>query len=72
MTRQEAVEFRERWAAVNAAQEEENRSTPISEKLDQLSALMGSAASLGWKDLSDIEEDQVRERWSLLRRRWRV
>jgi hypothetical protein len=72
MTRQEAVAFRERWAAVNAAQEEENRSTPISEKLDQLSALMVSAASFGWKDLSDLEEDQVRERWSLLRRRWCV
>jgi hypothetical protein len=65
MTREDVIAFRGRWAAVNAAEEEETRRTPISVKLHQLSALMASAGSFGWVEVP--EEEQVRERWLRLR-----
>jgi hypothetical protein len=65
---QEIVEFKKRWALVNAAESQELRSATIGEKARQTAALMESASSLGWMDLCDPQEEEVRERWNALRK----
>ena len=47
MTKAEAKAFKERWALVNAFEEVELRSTPLTEKFRQLDALRASAQSSG-------------------------
>lgn len=66
ITRVEAEAFKRRWAVVNAAEEEELRSTPLAAKLLQTAALMESAKQLRW-DPRDSEEEAVRLRWLRLR-----
>jgi hypothetical protein len=65
----EMLEFKRRWALVNAAEIEELRSTPLGEKARQTAALMESARGLGGMDLNDPQEEEVRDRWDALRRR---
>ncbi len=65
---QEILEFKRRWALVNAAEIQELRSTPLGEKARQTAALMDSARSLGWMDLNDPQEEEVRDRWNALRK----
>ncbi len=65
---QEILEFKRRWALVNAAEIQELRSTPLGEKARQTAALMDSARSLGWTDLNDPQEEEVRDRWNALRK----
>jgi hypothetical protein len=72
ITREEALAFRTRWAAVNAFQQREADATPLIERLGQLNALMISVQSLGWAEALGTGEDVVRERWNLLRRRYGV
>jgi hypothetical protein len=72
ITREEALAFRTRWAAVNAFQQREADATPLIERLRQLNGLMASVRSLGWSDTLRAGEDLVRERWNLLRRHYGV
>lgn len=65
MTREQALEFRARWTAVNARTEEETRGA----KLRQLESLMVSFRSLGWEDALRAGEEDVRARWALLKTR---
>ncbi len=65
---QEILEFKRRWALVNAAEIQELRSTPLGQKALQTAALMDSARSLGWMDLNDPQEEEVRDRWNALRK----
>ena len=65
---QEVLEFKKRWALVNAAEIEELRSTSLGDKARQTAALMASAIGLGWMDLNDPQEEEVRERWNALRK----
>jgi putative transcriptional regulator len=70
LTTREAQAFKQRWAAVNAAERQELASTPVAQKFRQLEALLASARQLGWTDLTT--EDGVWERWARLRRRVHV
>jgi hypothetical protein len=62
------VAFKERWALANAAELQELRATPLTDKARQTAALMESARSLGWMDRKDLQEEQVWERWNALRK----
>ena len=62
------VAFKERWALANAAELQELRATPLTDKARQTAALMDSGRSLGWMDRKDLQEEQVRERWNALRK----
>ena len=68
LTKTEARRYRGRWEAVNAAERQELRSTPIRLKFLQLAALMASAKELGWVGPLAAEESEVRIRWSRLRK----
>jgi hypothetical protein len=65
---QEILEYKKRWALVNAAEVEELRAAPASEKARQTAALMESARSLGWMHSDDPQEEEVRDRWNALRK----
>jgi hypothetical protein len=67
LTRKEAHAFRTRWEMVNAAEQTELRATPLSQKLQQLTALMASVPALGWSEALGQEETEVRARWNRLR-----
>lgn len=67
LSRKEAQAFRTRWEIVNAAEQTELRATPLSEKLQQLAALMASVPALGWSEALGQEETEVRARWNRLR-----
>ena len=62
------VAFKERWALANAAELQELRATPLTDKARQTAALMESARSLGWMDRRDLQEEQVWARWNALRK----
>jgi hypothetical protein len=65
---QEILEYKRRWALVNAAEIQELRSTSLDQKARQTAALMESGKSLGWMDLNDPQEKEVRDRWNALRK----
>jgi hypothetical protein len=67
LTPKEAQAFRARWEMVNAAEHAELRDTLLSQKLQQLAALMASVSSLGWSEALGQEETEVRARWNRLR-----
>lgn len=68
ITTSESKAFKARWAAVNAAEVEELRSTPMEQKARQLAALMLSMRDLGWAESLEAEEVAVRARWNRLRK----
>lgn len=72
ITKADGRVFRARWAAVNAAEREELRSTPMAVKVLQLASLMASASELGWTEALAAEETEVRDRWIRLRRVFHV
>ena len=72
LTRDQAERFRERWAAVDAVDLEELRSTPIEDKLRQLAGLMASARALGWIQPDRVDDQETRDRWQKLRRGYAV
>jgi hypothetical protein len=55
----EIIEYRKRWALVNAAEIQELRRTSLSEKARQTAALMESERSLGWMERLDPREEEV-------------
>lgn len=71
MTREQALAFRARWTAVNAFQVAEAERTSLSSKLRQLDALMASVRSFGWQEALRVGEEEIRGRWTLLKRRCR-
>jgi hypothetical protein len=68
MTKREARAWKRRWEAVNKAEREELRKTTAETKLHQLNALVNSARRLGWREGSDREDAEIRDRWNRLRR----
>ena len=72
MNQSDARAFQTRWKAVNEAEREELRSTPLPVKARQLAALMLSAQQLGWTEALAEEEAEVRDRWLRLRRAYGV
>ena len=68
ITKNEALEFKRRWEIVNEAERQELRETTPSEKLKQLSVLMGWVKDFKWDDALKSEELEVRERWIRLKR----
>ena len=68
ITKAQAMAFRARWRAVNAAEREELRATPPAVKLRQLAALMASTDALGWAEPMRAEEAEARARWTRVRR----
>ncbi|HKR00040.1 MAG TPA: hypothetical protein VJT09_05175 [Pyrinomonadaceae bacterium] len=67
MTKEEARQFKARWKLANDAVIEEMRRTPASVKLSQLALMYEAGQIFGWS--SDLRggEEEVRERWRLLR-----
>jgi hypothetical protein len=72
ISREDARAFKKRWEAINAAEREELRSTPIDLKLRQLAAMMTMARQLGWTQALAAEEDTARSQWCRLRRAYGV
>jgi len=68
ITRTEAKTFHRRWMAVEAAELEELRSTPISQKFRELATLMSSARQWGWTEGLKAGEDEVRKGGNRLRK----
>ena len=70
MTKQEAQEFKERWKFVNDFIAHETRNTPGEIKLQQLSAMFIIGKSRSPAFLA--EEQEVRNRWRLLKQKANV
>ncbi|MGH8549799.1 MAG: hypothetical protein ACRERU_14585 [Methylococcales bacterium] len=71
MTKEEAIQFKERWAAVNRFTIEEARRVTLEERMRSLNSLYLSALSFGWDEKLQAEEDSARERWRRLKERVR-
>ena len=67
MTKDEARQFTERWRLVNEFVTEEVRRTPPEVKLQQLAVLYAAGRTLGWTEKLATGEDEVRERWRVLK-----
>ena len=67
ITKQEAQEFKERWKFVNDFIAQEIRNTPAEIKLQQLSAMFIVGQSRSPAFLA--EEQEVRNRWCLLKQK---
>ena len=70
MTKQEAHEFKDRWKFVNDFIAHQIRNTPAETKLQQLSAMFIVGQSRSTAFLS--EEQEVRNRWRLLKQKANV
>lgn len=68
ITKTQARAFKKRWEAINARQRDELRKTSYIQKLQKLSALMASVKLMGWDKSISIGEEEVRERWKMLKR----
>lgn len=68
ISNEEADSYRRRWKLVNEAEIRELQETDPGLKLRQLAALMSSVDPLGWRQMLDMEETQVRNRWNRLRK----
>lgn len=69
ITRADARAYAERWKRVESLQRRELLAISPTEKFQQLCELMEWARAFGWETSLAAEEQQVRERWILLRRR---
>jgi len=69
MTPAQAAAFRQRWALVNAREQQELRAAPLEVKFAQLVSMFQSARGLGWATTDEGEVQRVRERWLRLWRR---
>jgi hypothetical protein len=68
----QARAFKKRWKMVNAAEMEDLRSTPVSEKFQKLSSLLLSAKHFHRPKNLAREESEIWERWNRIRRAFRV
>jgi hypothetical protein len=63
-----AKQFRDRWQAVAAVEDQEQRTAPISLRWKQLNAIWQLALGLRMQSEPDETEVLVRERWARLKR----
>ena len=63
-----AKQFRDRWQAVAAVEDQEQRAASISVRWKQLNAIWQLALGLGMQPEPDETEILVRERWTKLKR----
>lgn len=71
MTKEEAFEFKENWAAINQVTIEEARRATLEERLRSLNVLYLAARSFGWSEHLREEDETVRNRWQRLREKLR-
>ncbi len=69
MIKEDILQYKERWRLANEAITEDLRHTPVEVKLRQLAVMFEAAHSLGWSDRLRQGEEDVRQRWRLLRER---
>lgn len=69
LTKEEALEFRERWRLVNARTAKEISEATPEQKLRATAIMFEAAQVLGWADRLAQGEAEVRERWIKLRER---
>lgn len=69
MTKDEAKAYIERYELVNAATAEEARRMSFEEKLRLTAVLYWAARDLGWQEKLREGEEEVWERWQMLRER---
>jgi hypothetical protein len=67
MTKEEALQFKERWRLVNEFINEESRLTTLAGKLQQFLTLFDLARELGWETGLRADDDEVRARWRRLK-----
>ena len=67
MTKEEALQFKERWAAINQFTIEEARRKTPEQRLAELGALYQFGITIGWPTEESREVEQVRVRWQKLR-----
>ena len=70
MSKDEALDFQERWRLVNLAISEEIRTTPSDVKARQIASAFQAAKALGLDSTPDDEEPF--ERWRLLKEKYDV
>ena len=71
MTKEEALEFKQRWQFVNDFIAKEIRSTQPEVRFQQLRTMIATAHRLRQPDpVRDSEAAEVRERWRLLKERF--
>ena len=63
-----AKQFRDRWQAVAAVEDQEQRAASVSLRWKQLNAVWQLALGLGLQPEPDDTESLVRERWARLKR----
>lgn len=71
MTKEEALEFKENWAAINQVILDEARLATLEERLQSLNALYLAAQAFGWSERLSKDDETVRNRWQQLRERFR-
>lgn len=69
LTKEQAKEFQSRWRLINDTIDEEIRATPVETKLRQLGVMVASAYALDWDQRLREGEEEVRERWRILKTR---
>lgn len=69
MTKEEARDFKDRWRLVNEFIADEIRNTPPETRLLQLRTMFASAHSIRRTSEATAEEDEIRNRWQLLKQR---
>jgi len=70
ITKQQAQEYRARWEAVAAIEQQEQRAASISQRLQQLNAIWRLAKGLGLQlenEKREKEVEIVRQRWARLK-----
>ena len=72
LTREQALDYVQRWKLVRARELAELRAMPASEKLRQLASLMKSARGLGWEDELREGDEEVWALWKELREKHRA
>ena len=71
MTKEEALEFKNRWQLVNDFIAEEIRTTPPEVRFRQLRTMVATAHRITGPDpVRESEAAEVRERWRLLKERF--
>ena len=73
MTTAEGRAWTARWRAVEEAEREELRTTPVEVKFRQLAVMMEAARELGWSSEASAEEEMAaRDKWIRLRKAYGV
>ena len=68
MTKEEAIRFKENWAAVNQVVILEERDKSFELRLKELAMLFRTGRLLGWRQHPANDQEVVRARWQKLRK----